>query len=110
MNNRLVRVGITTQNRRDILARAITSAQSQQYAPLEIVILDDASSDGTIELARRFPDVCWLRRDRPHGLMRNRNELMQNTEADYYVSLDDDAWFIDKDEIQIAVAAMERNP
>jgi GT2 family glycosyltransferase/2-polyprenyl-3-methyl-5-hydroxy-6-metoxy-1,4-benzoquinol methylase len=110
MNDRLVRVGITTHNRCDTLERAITSAQTQQYAPLEIVVIDDASTDGTMELARQFPRVSWLSRDRPYGYVKNRNELMQNTAADYYVSLDDDAWFIDKDEIQVAVAAMERNP
>src|SRR5207253_3029600 len=61
-------------------------------------------------LVRRFPRVSWLSRDRPYGYVKNRNELMQNTAADYDVSLDDDAWFIDKDEIQVAVATMERNP
>lgn len=69
--------------------------------------MDDASSDSTPSLRYSYPEVEWVRNDSPCGLRENRNQMMQYPAVDYYVSLDDDAWFLQTDEIGLAVARME---
>lgn len=102
-----VLVGIATRNRAGELSRAIRSAQAQTYRPLRIAVTDDASSDATAELCAVFPEVTWQRFDTHRGLVAARNAMMLAANEDYYVSLDDDAWFVDGDEIATAIAFLE---
>jgi glycosyltransferase involved in cell wall biosynthesis len=48
----LVSVLVTSYNRRDRIGRAIASAQSQTYPRVELVVADDASTDGSVDLIR----------------------------------------------------------
>jgi glycosyltransferase involved in cell wall biosynthesis len=103
-------VGIATYNRSDVLRKAIGSALLQSYAPLRVAVIDDASSDETPNLRSEFKSVSWERWEQCEGYVRARNTLMLNALEDYYVSLDDDSWFIQGDEIAIAVDFLERHP
>src|SRR5437868_4239004 len=105
-----VLIGIATRNRAFILPRAIRSALEQNYAEKEIAVFDDASTDETPDLHSHFPSVRWFRAHRHQGLIQARNHLMRETDAACYCSLDDDAWFIQGDEIAVAVNVLERNP
>ena len=42
-----VSVIIPTHNRRELLSRAVTSVLEQQFTDLELVVVDDESTDGT---------------------------------------------------------------
>ena len=110
MSDSAVLVGISTHNRADILAKAIASALSQSYGRLKVAVIDDASSDETPSIAGRFPKVDWTRWDVNKGYVAARNQMMLGSDARYYVSLDDDAWFIEGDEIAVAVDILERHP
>jgi GT2 family glycosyltransferase len=99
-------VGITTLNRAVVLPKAISSALAQDYPNLSITVLDDGSTDATPALAATFPEVSWQRNEVPQGIIEARNLLMA-ANADYYLSLDDDAWFLRGDEISVAIAYME---
>jgi glycosyltransferase involved in cell wall biosynthesis len=106
----LVLVGIVTRNRAGILPKAIQSALSQSYSNLRVAVLDDCSEDNTWALRAYFPGVLWHRWEFGCGYLEARNQLMQNDSIDYYVSLDDDAWFIEGDEIAVAISALEDKP
>ena len=105
-----VLVGISTINRADILPKAIQSALAQSYPALKVGVVDDGSTDDTPAVAQRFPQVEWTRWNPNRGYVAARNHLMLGAEADYYVSLDDDAWFLQKDEIAIAVDILDKDP
>ena len=105
-----VRIGIVTYNRRNVLEKAIRSALAQTYEDKEIVVADDASTDGTAELASKYPEVRWITNTERKGCIRARNELMMLKGADAYCSLDDDSWFLDDDGLAQAVAELESNP
>ncbi|WP_373925670.1 glycosyltransferase family 2 protein, partial [Vibrio parahaemolyticus] len=49
MENKLVTVYITTKNRRKLLERALLSVLNQTHKELDIIIVDDASSDDTCD-------------------------------------------------------------
>lgn len=102
-----VLVGIATRDRAGELERAIASAQAQSHRPLRIAVVDDASSDATPALQARYPEVSWRRFDIHRGLVAARNALMMTAQDRYYVSLDDDAWFMAGDEIARAVDYLE---
>src|SRR5207249_5804390 len=103
-------LGIVTHNRASILLQAIESALSQRACDLRVAVIDDASTDETPELVRLFPMVVWERWTTNRGYMAARNQWMVSSAEAYFVSLDDDAWFLDGDEISIAVDFLERNP
>lgn len=109
MPDRSVLIGISTHNRADILAKALNSALSQSHSPTFVAVVDDASTDATPSIAGRFPQVAWTRWDKNQGYVAARNKLMLESDAEYYVSLDDDAWFLEGDEVGIAVEYLERN-
>ena len=50
-----VQIGLPTYNRRDRLARAIDSVLAQTHIELELIISDNASTDGTRRCAARSP-------------------------------------------------------
>jgi glycosyltransferase involved in cell wall biosynthesis len=105
-----VLIGITTRNRAGILPKALASALAQTHPAILVAVLDDGSTDETPSLRTSFPSVRWSRHEVPQGIIESRNELMRSTDADYYVSLDDDAWFIRNDELSLAVALLEAQP
>lgn len=105
-----VLIGIVTRNRRGVLPKAIESALFQRYPRLRVAVLDDGSDDETSQLRSSYPAVHWNRWERSRGYLEARNYLMRGTDADFYLSLDDDAWFINGDEISIAVQHLEMNP
>jgi glycosyltransferase involved in cell wall biosynthesis len=103
-------VGIPTHNRANVLRKAIGSALHQTFAPLRVAVIDNASSDETPTLRHDFKSVSWKRWEPGQGYVRARNQMMLTAAEDYYVSLDDDSWFIQGDEIAIAVDFLDRHP
>lgn len=103
-------VGISTCNRADILPKAITSALAQSYPNIRVMVIDDASSDHTPSVRDEFPGISWERFESRQGYVRARNQIIFSSPEDYYVSLDDDAWFLRGDEVAIAVDLFESRP
>lgn len=103
-------IGITSKNRASILPKAINSALEQDYVDKLVAVYDDASTDGTAQLEPSFPDVKWIISDIPKGLMFARNLFLDISDADFFCSLDDDAWFLSKDALSTAVDYMNKNP
>ena len=71
---------------------------------------DIASSDGTPALRQKYPQVQWLRSEERLEMIGSRNQLMSQTDADLYFSLDDDAWFLSPDALSRGVELMRANP
>ena len=53
-SNTLVSFVILAYNQKEYIVEAIESALLQNYSPMELIISDDCSSDGTYEVARKF--------------------------------------------------------
>jgi len=86
-------VVITTKNRRDELRAAIASALAQSVC-LEVIVVDDGSTDGTQEMVRSlFPGVVFYRSEHSRGYIAQRNYAATIARTSYIFSLDDDAEF-----------------
>jgi glycosyltransferase involved in cell wall biosynthesis len=91
---------IATHNRRELLARAVQSALGQSV-PLEIIVLDDASADGTAEFVEsEFPTVRLQRFSTSAGYIVRRNQGAQLASAPFIFSLDDDAVYSTPDVVR----------
>jgi succinoglycan biosynthesis protein ExoO len=67
-------VVITTRNRKEDLCKAIESALGQTGVAVEVIVVDDGSTDGTSDLvAKRFPAVRLVRFDMSRGYIVQRN-------------------------------------
>jgi GT2 family glycosyltransferase len=90
-------VVFATRNRRDELRRALASTVAQSVE-LEIIVLDDASSDGTAEMvAAEFPAVRLHRSDEPRGSIVHRNLGAELATAPVFLPIDDDTEFSSAD-------------
>ena len=108
--NPLVSVAILTWNRRDHLAKAINSVLHQAYRPVEIIVVDSASTDGTDELIRSdYPDVKSIRLHRNLGCPEGRNVALSNCSGEIIYALDDDGWLAE-DTLEICVDRFKRYP
>ncbi len=109
MKKNKVLIGITTKNRVVILQKAIDLALRQNYVDKEISVFDDNSDDDTGKLKDVFPQVSWTFSKVNRGLVYARRHLIENTDAEYYCSVDDDSWFMDDDCLTHAVDYMNQN-
>jgi glycosyltransferase involved in cell wall biosynthesis len=94
---------IPTRNRAGTIGRAIKSAIDQTYALSEIIVVDDGSSDETIDIVKSFgdPRVRLIQQDH-RGACAARNAGWQSTDAEWIGFLDsDDAWVPAKTKAQM---------
>lgn len=99
----LVSVVITTRNRNELLDRAVKSVLSQSYSPLELIIVDDGSTDGTREyccaLQKINPNVQYVcvPEDESGNSNHARNIGIDSANGEWIAFLDDDdAWMPEK--------------
>jgi glycosyltransferase involved in cell wall biosynthesis len=98
----LVSVILPVYNREHSLPRAIESVLRQTYRDLELIVIDDGSTDGTRAAAERYaPRVRVL--DQPHrGPYAARNLGLQHARGELVAFIDsDDAWLPDKLALQV---------
>lgn len=84
-----VSVCITTYNYAQKIGRAIKSVLVQDYSDYEIIVSDDASTDNTEEVVRRFTDprISYFKNPLRLGFPRNMNIILGLATADYVVFL-----------------------
>lgn len=107
MSGPRVSIIIPTHNRAALLPRAVASAQRAGGDP-EIIVVDDASTDGTSEICRTLGDVRVVRLKRNLGLAGARNAGIRESTGDYIALLDDDDQRL-PDSLPAQIAALEAN-
>lgn len=113
MNALLVSVIIPTYNRKELAIKAINSVLSQTYSYIEIVVMDDASTDGTsatiLELAKKHSNIVCIKNESNLGFARNLNKGISLARGEYIARLDDDDLWIDARKIEKQVNFLENN-
>ena len=80
---------ITTHNRPHVLPRAVESAR-ESGKDIEIVVVDDASSDQTAEICESLSNINYVRVERNQGVAGARNIGLVASSGEYISFLDDD--------------------
>jgi glycosyltransferase involved in cell wall biosynthesis len=101
----LVSVIIPAYNAERYLAEALDSVAAQGYRPLEVIVVDDGSTDGTAGLAARFPNVRYMYQAN-RGPAAARNAGLALAQGEMVAFLDaDDVWSDDKLQVQLGLLA-----
>ncbi len=100
----LVSVIVPTYNREEFLPRCLDAIFRQSYQPLEIIVVDDGSTDGTATVIRNsFGKRVQYFREEHSGLPAvARNRGLEAASGDYVAFCDsDDYWMPHKIEVQV---------
>ena len=103
-----VSVVLPTRNRSAMLRKSLRSALDQDGMGLEVIVIDDGSSDDTAEQLARIDDqrLTVLRNDPPQGVARARNAAIERARGEWIAFLDDDdLWAPGYLRAQLATAA-----
>ena len=99
----LVSVVIPVFNGERFLRDAVQSVLSQKYSPIEIIIVDDGSTDGTADLAHTFLEPVRYLHQANQGPAAARNRGIEQSQGSLIAFVDaDDLWPPDKLELQVS--------
>ncbi len=111
----LVSVVVPAHNARVTLARALRSIEAQTYRDIEVVLIDDASVDGTSDVAREtvkhWREIAFtlVRLEQQGGVSAARNKGIEIARGEFIAFQDsDDEWLPEKTSAQIA--ALKSDP
>ncbi len=98
----LVSVVIPVFNGERFLREAVQSVLDQKYSPLEIIVVDDGSTDGTATVARSLPETVRYLHQTNQGPAAARNRGIEQAQGSLIAFTDaDDLWPAAKLELQL---------
>jgi|SRR6267378_4283950 len=100
----LVSVIIPTYNRAQLCKEAVESALSQTYHDIEVIVVDDGSTDSTREVVSHLDSRVRYLSQKNSGVSAARNLGMQSARGEFIAFLDsDDTWLPWKLQLQVNV-------
>lgn len=95
MEQKMISVVIPTYNRKEKLARCVESVLAQSYENIEVLVVDDASADGTEELFRDSSDprLTYFRYETNRGACYARNYGAERAGGELLAFQDSDDWW-----------------
>jgi glycosyltransferase involved in cell wall biosynthesis len=106
----LVSVIIPAYNVVKYIGEAVESALSQTYHSIEVIVIDDGSTDGTLSVLERYHDKVRIFSQQNGGAGAARNRGILVAAGEYVAFLDgDDIWYRDKLETQITILSENKD-
>ena len=103
-----VSVVLPVYNREHSIARAIRSVLDQTYRDLELIVVDDGSTDGTRDVVRQFAPRLTLIEQEHAGAYAARNRGIARARGELIAFIDsDDAWLPEKLALQVPLMRRE---
>ncbi len=101
-----ISVIMPAHNAAETIGESLQSIRDQQYDPLELIVVDDGSSDGTSDVVRRaFPEARVFRQENA-GPAIARNKGLREAKGELIAFLDaDDLWPAEKLALQLPFLA-----
>jgi len=103
---------IVSWNVRELLRRALTSCQASwgDRPGLELIVVDNVSTDGTVEMLRKdFPTVTVVANEENRGFTGGNNDGLDRARGTYLLLLNPDTEVLD-DALPRLVAYLEQHP
>ena len=89
MRGPLVSVVIPVYNAEEFVAEALDSVFAQDYEPVEVIAVDDGSSDGSAQIVASYPDVRFFRQEN-RGASAARNVGIAEAQGEFVAFVDAD--------------------
>jgi len=109
MDRPLISVMIGVYNAAPYLGEAIESVFGQTYRPLELIVVDDGSDDGSGEVARGYGNALVYAHQENAGNGAARNHAVRLASGQVFAFLDADDRFV-RDKLERQWAALEADP
>ncbi len=98
MEKCLVTVAITCFNAEETIERAVLSAVSQTWRPIEILVIDDASTDSSVTIVEKlqatYPKIRLIKNTKNTGVATARNILFAESKGEIVCFFDDDDYSV----------------
>ncbi len=114
MTDPLVSITLTSYNQKEKLKRALDSLLNQTYKQIEIIIVDDYSTDGSqdfiLEQVSKRPGIVrYYFQSRNVGIPKNKNSGFKLSEGEFLTYLDGDDYYL-PEKIENEVRYFQKNP
>ena len=94
MTHPLITIGVTTYNAQETIERCLLSALSQDWAQVEVLVVDDCSSDQTLDIvdqvSQNFKNIRVFKNLENCGVAVSRNRILDEAQGEFVVFFDDD--------------------
>ena len=95
-------------NAEKVIAKTLESVFNQTYKNIEIVLVDDCSSDNSQQVINEYrakhPEIVYFKQPKNQGAGAARNKALELARGQYVAFLDaDDLWYPEKTEKQVAL-------
>lgn len=109
---KMLTIGIPVYNVEDYVAKCIDSVLSFKHKNIEILIVNDGSTDGSedvcLQYVNKYPEQIRYIKQENHGLGNVRNVILKNAKGKYIASIDSDD-VINKNFFEEAWESLEKN-
>jgi GT2 family glycosyltransferase len=105
----LVSVVIVTWNAAALLRDCLASVEAQSYPLLEVIVVDNGSTDGTLDLLRAKPRVTVIENGKNLGFAIPNNRGIAAAKGEFVLLLNTDVT-LDGDYVKLLVAALQEEP
>ncbi len=106
----LVSVTVVTFNSGRFIRRCLESVLEQIHAPLEVIVIDNASTDGTCDILERFESTCCVIYNEENvGFAAAQNQAIAIARGDWVLTLNPDM-FLFSDFVASLIATAETDP
>lgn len=111
MSESLLRVSviIPTFNRAPVLSRAIDSALEQKDCTVEIIVIDDGSTDNTADIINSYGEKLLYKYKDNAGASSARNSGIHMASGEYLAFLDSDDFFTNANKLKIQADFLKNN-
>lgn len=107
----LVSIAMPMYNGETYLREALDSILNQTYTNIDVIIIDDGSTDGSVGIVKSYDDprIRFFQNDQNRGVSYTRNRAIDLTKGEYLAWMDCDDISLPK-KIELQVAFMESKP
>jgi len=113
MTNPLVTIICVCYNQARFVTEALDSVAAQTYQPIELIVIDDGSTDGCKEVIEKWivnrPDTVLLLNRANIGYCKTFNKAAAVAKGKYLIDLSADDWLL-PERVAVGVQALESNP
>lgn len=105
LSERLVSVVITTYNVEKYIEETLNSIFTQTYKNIEVIIIDDGSTDGTVDIISKFnsKNILLERKEHTGNIGKNLNDCIRISNGEIIAVMGaDDIWYPEKTRMQIS--------
>lgn len=106
-----ISVIVPAYNSENYITKALKSVFNQTYNNLEVILIDDASSDATVKIAKSFKNkrLKIIKNQQNRGVSYSRNRGIQQAQGNWIALLDSDDWYApERLEKLLAIAQQRR--